>query len=121
MPHKGLKNILSKHPRDIVILSALRTPLTRAKKCGLKIHTLRNYYTMLYHVLRATLAQNPNLDPSKIQNVAVGKVLQGLSGNKAGRMAATLLPAMERQGKEVGVISMCMSTGMGMASLFIRE
>lgn len=33
---KGAKNILKKNPEDIVFLSALRTPVTRAKKGGLK-------------------------------------------------------------------------------------
>lgn len=33
---KGLKNILQKTPNDVVILSALRTPVTRAKKGGLR-------------------------------------------------------------------------------------
>jgi acetyl-CoA acyltransferase 1 len=33
---KGLKNILQKNPQDVVFLSALRTPITRAKKGGLR-------------------------------------------------------------------------------------
>jgi len=33
---KGLKNILQKTPNDVVFLSALRTPVTRAKKGGLR-------------------------------------------------------------------------------------
>lgn len=33
---KGLKNILQKHPHDVVFLSALRTPVTRAFKGGLR-------------------------------------------------------------------------------------
>lgn len=33
---KGIKNILQKNPNDVVILSALRTPVTRAKKGGLR-------------------------------------------------------------------------------------
>ncbi|MCJ1355688.1 MAG: hypothetical protein MMC33_005680 [Icmadophila ericetorum] len=81
---KGLKNILQKSPEDVVILSALRTPLTRAKKGGLKDAYPEE---LLYHVLKATLAKNPNLDPALIQDVAVGSVLQELGGAKAGRMA----------------------------------
>lgn len=67
-----------------MILSALRTPLTRAKKGSLKDAYPEE---LLYHVLKATLAKNPNLDPSLIQDVAVGSVLQELGGAKAGRMA----------------------------------
>ena len=33
---KGLKDILQKYPNDVVILSALRTPITRAYKGGLR-------------------------------------------------------------------------------------
>jgi hypothetical protein len=33
---KGLSNILKKSPDDIVILSSLRTPITRSYKGGLK-------------------------------------------------------------------------------------
>ncbi|MCJ1439546.1 MAG: hypothetical protein MMC23_000025 [Stictis urceolatum] len=83
--HTGLKNILTKSPHDVVFLSALRTPLTRAKKGG-----LRDAYPeeLLGVVLRATLDRNPDLDPTRIQDVAVGSVLQELGGAKAGRMAA---------------------------------
>ncbi|KAG4433398.1 hypothetical protein IFR05_011110 [Cadophora sp. M221] len=37
------------------------------------------------------------------------------------RQAATLFNELQRRDKEVGVISMCASTGLGVASLFIRE
>lgn len=83
--HKGLKNILTKHPNDIVILSALRTPLTRAKKGGFKDAYPEE---LLYHVLKATLTKNPNLDPTEINDIAVGTVLSELGGSKAGKMAA---------------------------------
>ncbi|KAK4496040.1 hypothetical protein PRZ48_013309 [Zasmidium cellare] len=82
---KGTKNILTKHPTDIVFLSALRTPVTRAKKGGFKD---AQDHELLAHVLRATLAANPNLDPSKIQDIHIGTVLSELGGSKAGRMAA---------------------------------
>ncbi|MCJ1367948.1 hypothetical protein MMC16_007084 [Acarospora aff. strigata] len=81
---KGLKNILQKNPHDIVFLSSIRTPLTRAKKGGLKDAYPEE---LLCAVLKATLARNPNLDPSLIQDVAIGSVLQELGGAKAGRMA----------------------------------
>lgn len=83
--HCGLRSIRSKSPQDIVILSSLRTPLTRAKNGGLKDAYPEE---LLFHVLRATLAANPSLDPSLIKDVAVGSVLQELGGAKAGKMAA---------------------------------
>lgn len=49
--------------------------------------------------------------------IAIGHPL----GATGARQLATLLPEMKRQGQEVGVISMCVGTGMGMASLVVRE
>jgi len=83
---KGVKNILSKQPNDVVILSALRTPVTRAKKGGFKD---AYDHELLAHVLRATLAANPNLDPAKVQDIQIGNVSSELGGSKAGRMAAS--------------------------------
>jgi len=82
---KGLKNILQKNLNDIVFLSALRTPVTRAKKGG-----LRDAYDheMLAVVLKAILDQNPNLDPTKVEDIQIGNVLSELGGSKAGRMAS---------------------------------
>jgi acetyl-CoA acyltransferase 1 len=34
---------------------------------------------------------------------------------------ATLLPELERTGEKVGVISMCIGTGSGLASIVVRE
>lgn len=82
---KGAKNILQKNPNDIVFLSALRTPVTRAKKGGFKD---AHDHELLAHVLKATLAATPNLDPKLIDDVQIGTVLSELGGSKAGRMAA---------------------------------
>ena len=83
--HTTLRSILQKSPHDIVILSSLRTPLTRSKKGGLKDAYPEQ---LLSAVLRATLAAVPSLDPSRINDVCAGTVLQELGGAKAGRMAA---------------------------------
>ena len=42
-------------------------------------------------------------------------------GATSGRMLATLLSEMGRSGEQVGVLSKCIGTGMGMASLIVRE
>ncbi|KAH8732465.1 3-ketoacyl-CoA thiolase B [Phaeosphaeriaceae sp. PMI808] len=42
-------------------------------------------------------------------------------GATSGRMLATLLSEMGRTGEQVGVLSKCIGTGMGMASLIVRE
>lgn len=82
---KGTKNILSKQPHDVVFLSALRTPVTRAKKGGFKD---AYDHELLASVLKATLLATPKLDPSKIEDIQIGTVLAELGGSKAGRMAA---------------------------------
>ena len=80
----GLKNLLAKNADDIVILSSLRTAITRANKGGFKDAYPEE---LLSAVLKATLSKNPNLDPSLINDVAIGTVLSELGGSKAGRMA----------------------------------
>ncbi|KAH7040822.1 Thiolase, N-terminal domain-containing protein [Microdochium trichocladiopsis] len=42
-------------------------------------------------------------------------------GATGARMTSTLLHGLGRTGGEVGVVSMCVGTGMGMAGLFVRE
>ncbi|KAJ5085924.1 hypothetical protein N7532_010695 [Penicillium argentinense] len=42
-------------------------------------------------------------------------------GATGARQVATLLAELQRSDKEMGIVSMCASTGMGVASLFIRE
>lgn len=44
---RGVKNILHKRPQDVVILSSLRTPVTKAYKGGLKD---AHDHELLYHV-----------------------------------------------------------------------
>lgn len=81
---KGLTNILKKEASDIVILSSLRTSITRSYRGGLKDAYPEE---LLATVLKATLDANPNLDPKLIEDVAIGVVLSELGGSKAGRMA----------------------------------
>ncbi|CAI4213406.1 unnamed protein product [Parascedosporium putredinis] len=42
-------------------------------------------------------------------------------GATGARLVSTLMHGMRRDGSEVGVVSMCIGTGMGMAGLFVRE
>ncbi|KAL7750128.1 3-ketoacyl-CoA thiolase with broad chain length specificity [Sorochytrium milnesiophthora] len=77
-------SINNKSPNDVVIVSALRTPLTRAKKGGLKeTHTEE----MLAAVLKATL-ERTKLDPKLVQDIQVGNVLPPGGGATVARMAA---------------------------------
>lgn len=81
---KGLSSILTKAPSDTVIISSLRTPITRAYKGHLKDAYPEE---LLSIVLRATLEANPALDAALVDDVAVGVVLSELGGSKAARMA----------------------------------
>lgn len=76
--------LLTKSPKDIVILSALRTPVTKAIKGGLA----RLYpEELLYHVLKGSLDRS-KVDPALIDDILVGAVLQTLGGQKASALAA---------------------------------
>ncbi|PNP78714.1 hypothetical protein FNYG_07856 [Fusarium nygamai] len=83
-PTRGITSIISKAPSDVVILSSLRTPIRRANRGSLKDALPEE---LLASVLKATIDRIPNLDPSIIEDVAVGVVLSELRGSKAARMA----------------------------------
>jgi hypothetical protein len=48
---KGLRNILKKYPNDVVFLSALRTPVTRAVKGGLRNAYAEEMLATVRHLL----------------------------------------------------------------------
>lgn len=83
MLRKGVSNILQKLPTDVVIVSALRTPVTKAVKGGLaKMYPEE----LLATVLKGTL-EKTKIDPSQVQDILIGAVLQKLGGQKASAMA----------------------------------
>ncbi|KAJ5897430.1 hypothetical protein N7504_007718 [Penicillium tannophilum] len=61
------------------------------------------------------------LDMSKVNPNGGAIALGHPVGATGARQVATLLSELRRQDKEMGIVSMCASTGMGVASLFIRE
>lgn len=81
---RGIRAVLAKSPSDVVILSSLRTPITRSNRGHLKDAYPEE---LLAAVLRATIAANPSLPASVIEDVAVGVVLSELGGSKAARAA----------------------------------
>ncbi|CAE6421001.1 unnamed protein product [Rhizoctonia solani] len=76
--------ILAQSPNDVVIVSALRTAITKAKKGGFK-DTMPE--ELLSNVLKAVYT-TAKLDPKLIEDVAVGNVLPPGGGATAARMAA---------------------------------
>ncbi|KAF7970592.1 hypothetical protein HWV62_23601 [Athelia sp. TMB] len=65
---RGLPAILAKHPEDVVITFAKRTPIGRAKKGQWKDTPVDE---LLHGLFKATLAET-KLDPSKIDDICVG-------------------------------------------------
>ncbi|KIE01695.1 3-ketoacyl-CoA thiolase, partial [Metarhizium majus ARSEF 297] len=83
---RGLANILAKSPADVVILSSVRTPVTRAYKGGLKdAYPEELLACVLKHVRERSV---PGTDlGALIEDVGVGVVLSELGGSKAARAA----------------------------------
>ncbi|ETI53494.1 hypothetical protein L914_03467 [Phytophthora nicotianae] len=68
---------------DVVIVSALRTPITKARRGGFKDTTPD---VLLSHVLQAVLKQ-AKVDPKLVGDIVVGNVLQPGAGAGMARMA----------------------------------
>lgn len=75
---------MQKQDNDVVVCCALRTAVTKGKKGGFK-DTLPEL--LLSNVLRAVY-ERTGLDPSLIEDIAVGNVLPAAGGATAARMAA---------------------------------
>ncbi|KAI2840946.1 hypothetical protein CBS11350_6653 [Aspergillus niger] len=65
------QRVLFKNPDDIVITLAVRTPLTKARKGGLKDTSLDDLLISLLTSIR----EKSNLDPNLVEDVCVGNVL----------------------------------------------
>jgi acetyl-CoA acyltransferase 1 len=61
------------------------------------------------------------LDEEKVNPNGGAIALGHPTGATGARQTATLFAELRRQDKEMGIVSMCASTGQGVASLFIRE
>lgn len=87
-------NINATSPRDVVIISAVRTPLCRATKGGLAnippstlLTTVLRGCIQFSSIDTASNSDNLFLDPSHVQDICVGSVLCPASGAAAMRMA----------------------------------
>jgi acetyl-CoA acyltransferase 1 len=65
-----------KHPDDVVITLALRTPLTKGHKGGFKDTTLD---TMVFKLLKETV-NRMGIDPSVVEDICLGNVSTSLAG-----------------------------------------
>ncbi|KAH7100082.1 acetyl-CoA acetyl transferase [Auriculariales sp. MPI-PUGE-AT-0066] len=80
----GKAKVIAQHDDDVVVVSALRTAITKAKKGGFK-DTLPE--ELLSNVLKAVYTQ-AKLDPKLIDDIIVGNVLPAGGGATAARMAS---------------------------------
>ncbi|KAG8892301.1 3-ketoacyl-CoA thiolase with broad chain length specificity [Tulasnella sp. 408] len=80
----GKASLLQKRDDDVVIVSALRTAVTKGRKGGFKDTQPEE---MLAAVLKAVYT-SVKLDPKLIEDIAVGNVLPPGGGASAARMAA---------------------------------
>lgn len=85
---KGLKEILKKSPDDVVVVTALRTPIARFNGA----YKDTNPEVLLAKILGATRErlEQKGMDVSKgdINDISTGNVLMELGGHKSGRTAA---------------------------------
>jgi acetyl-CoA acyltransferase 1 len=80
----GKQALLEKHPDDIVVTCALRTPITKGGKGGFKDTQAAD----LLHGAFKALIQRSGIDPSLIEDIAVGAVLAPGGGATEFRAAA---------------------------------
>ncbi|ETW79362.1 hypothetical protein HETIRDRAFT_441328 [Heterobasidion irregulare TC 32-1] len=82
-PASGKAAVLAQNDNDVVIVSAVRSALTKGKKGGFKDTRPEE---ILSGILRAVYSK-VNLDPALIEDVTVGNVLPPGGGANAARMA----------------------------------
>ncbi|CCM06532.1 uncharacterized protein FIBRA_08805 [Fibroporia radiculosa] len=80
----GKASVLAKHDNDVVIVSAVRSAVTKSKKGGFKDTRPEE---ILSGVLRAAYTR-ASLDPAAIEDICIGNVLPAGGGAAAARMAA---------------------------------
>ncbi|CAF9934218.1 MAG: 3-ketoacyl-CoA thiolase with broad chain length specificity [Heterodermia speciosa] len=81
---RGREALLSKHADDIVVTCALRTPLTKGGRGGFKDTAGAD---LLAHTLKS-LIERSKIDPSLVEDIAVGNVLAPGAGATEFRAAA---------------------------------
>lgn len=77
-PGSALSQITSKNADDIVITLAIRTPLAKAKKGGLKDTSLEY---MVYALLKE-VRERCNIDPALVEDICMGNVSDGKAAYK---------------------------------------
>lgn len=77
---------MSKHPRDAVVVAAVRTPVTKAKKGGLKDTRPDD---LMITAIKGLMARVPGFDASLIDDVVIGTAMpEGEQGMNVARIAS---------------------------------
>ncbi|GES61536.1 acetyl-CoA acetyltransferase [Aspergillus terreus] len=83
MLRRSAKEVLTKSPNDVVILSAVRSPIARAFKGGFR----DSYPEELLMPIMKSAVQRANIQPGDVNDAIIGNVLAELGFAKTGRMA----------------------------------
>ena len=75
----GLASVTEKHPDDVVITLAVRTPLCKARKGGFKDTPVEK---LILEVLKGVLVRS-RINPAVVDEIVVGNVLDGAAAYKA--------------------------------------
>ena len=77
---------MSKNPRDPVVVSAVRTPVTKARRGGLKDTRPDD---LMITAIKGAVARAPGLDTAQIADVIIGTATpEGEQGMNVARIAA---------------------------------
>ncbi|KAG0357421.1 3-ketoacyl-CoA thiolase, peroxisomal [Gamsiella multidivaricata] len=92
------------------------------KKAGVKIEDIDVFELNEAFASQAVYSiEKCGLDINKVNPVGGAIAMGHPLGCTGARQIATILPELKRQGKKLGLTTMCIGTGMGMACIIERE
>ncbi|CAD7936099.1 unnamed protein product [Amoebophrya sp. A120] len=109
-------------PPDIMGIGPAVAIPSALKKAGLTVNDIDIFEVNEAFASQATYSVEHLGIPAAKLNPKGGAIALGHPlGATGARMCATLMPELKRQNKKLGVISMCIGSGMGAAGVFERE
>ncbi|MBW0551778.1 hypothetical protein O181_091493, partial [Austropuccinia psidii MF-1] len=84
---KGLSALLERYPSDVVLITALRTPVARSFRGSFKDAYPEELLANILSVTQRKL-KDFGVEETTVNDIAVGNVLMELGGAKSGRLAA---------------------------------
>ncbi|KAL0264855.1 hypothetical protein SLS55_000808 [Diplodia seriata] len=127
----GIAHITQKNPDDVVITLAIRTPLTKGKKGGLKDTPLEG---IMLKILEQVIAKS-NLDPALVEDICVGNVSDAkaayyiraamlaagfpntTAGSSVNRFCSSGLKAVQDIANQISAGNIEVGVGMGVESM----